>query len=251
MQLHLKRQKGAFLVIALILIIVLSALGIAAMSEAISANRISSNYSAYLDALDKATSMAQYAKRILESYPDGQYPGPATCTSTGTCNVINNTFPHDGRPTLAWSSGLGTATMNGSSESNQWWIDHGFGYEGTFAGSGTARVVVALLGTNTSSPYQRTYKIVGYATDKTGKVKATYEMFHVWNGYTPDPGNGTCAGLCNYASCCSVSNTCSGSQASCEGATATYVPPGWTCANYFVNGLGYNATACNNPVAPP
>ena len=262
---HLKRQEAAFLVIALILLLVISAMGLASLAQTTTAMRVSQNYSQYMQAVMKAESIAQYTKRILETFPDGQYPGPPTCdsaTTSGTsctslpcpCNSVDPSFPYAGRPFLAWASGLSSATLFGSSESDNWWSSNGFAYAGAFAGSGNARVVVSLLGANTSSPYQNTYRIVGYATDASGTVKSTYQMFHVWNAYPPDPGNGACAQVtdaCNYAQCCSASVTCGYDQSSCESGSATYVPPGWTCTDYFVNGLGYNSSACNNQIAPP
>lgn len=246
-----KKQQGAFLVIALILLIVLSALGIAAMSMANTSQQVSYNYSQYLQAQTKAISMAGYGKRILETFANGVYFGPGTCSTAATCNVIDNDFPMSGRPTLPWISGAGTAPVTRSSKNDAWWTTNGFAYEGTFAGDGNARVVVTLLGANSASPYQNTYSIVGYGTDDTGKVKATYRLFHVWNAYPDDPGDGTCANKCHYAQCCSSVLTCATDSISCEGGSATYVPPGWTCTEYFVTGLGYNSGACINPIAPP
>lgn len=249
-----KKQRGAFMVIALLLLIILSGFGIATVAETNVSARAGRNYSQYMEALAKAKSMAMYAKRILDSYPDATYPEPGTCTSSGTCYTADSAFPYNGRPVLAWSSGLGSAIMNGSSETNTWWNDNGFAYEGAFAGGGNARVIVSLLGTNPSSPYQHTYRIVGYATDSTGAVKATYQLFHVWNGFAADPGNNDCSGGgtgCNYAACCSNTTVCGTDQTTCDSGTATYVPPGWTCSDYFETGLGYSATSCTNPIAPP
>lgn len=248
---HIQHQRGAFLVIAMILLIVLSALGVAAMSLANTSERVSHNYSAYLSAQTKAMTMAGYGKRILESFQDGIYFGPGTCSTSGTCNVIDSTFPMNGRPLLPWSSGAGAAVVTRSSANNAWWNTNSFAYEASFAGSGNARVVVSLLGANHSSPYQNTYSIVGYATDPTGTVKATYQLFHVWDAYPDDPGDGTCAGGCNYAQCCSSTNVCASDASSCEGGSATYVPPGWGCNAWFVTGLGYTSSACTNPVCPP
>lgn len=245
------KQHGAFLVIAMILLIVLSAIGVAIMSTATTSMQVSRNYSEYLQSRLTAISMAGYGKRILESFPNNVYFGPGTCTTTATCNVINNTFPMNGRPVLPWLSGLGTATMFRSSETNAWWNEHAFAYEASFGGTVGARVIVALLGANHSSPYQNTYRVVGYATDATGSVRNTSQIFHVWNAYPDDPGDGTCAGKCYYGQCCSNTNTCESDATSCENGTATYVPPGWTCTNYFVNGLGYGSSACTYPVAPP
>jgi Tfp pilus assembly protein PilX len=245
------KQRGAFLVIAMILLIVLSALGVAAMSLANTAARVSQNYGAYLNAKAKAMSMAGYGLRILQTFPNGVYYGPGTCSTAATCNKIDSTFPMSGRPLLPWSSGAGTTPVTRSSENDAWWNTNAFAYETTFAGSGNARVVVALLGSNPSSPYQYTYSIVGYATDPTGIVKATYQMYYVWEAYPADPGDGTCSGSCHYANCCSDTNTCATDAASCASGSATYVPPGWTCTQYFVTGLGYSSSACNNPVAPP
>lgn len=242
-------QQGSFLIVALILIIVLSALGIASMSSVFSSLRVSQNYSKFIDAKIKAASMADYGLRILQTYKDGQYPGPATCDSTATCNVIDSTFPQNGRPTLVWTSGLGSAQLNSSSETNQWWTDHAFAYEGTFAGSGNARVIVTLIGQNTHYPYEHTYKIVGYATDATGSARASSTRYYTWNGFRPDPGDGTCAGGCHYAQCCSNTNTCVTDQSSCESGVAAFVPPGWYCNEYFVSGLGFGASTCNNPIA--
>lgn len=246
-----KKQSGAFLVIALILIIVLAALGIASMSETVTSTRVSRNYSQFLAARETARSMADYANRILASYPASRFPGPPTCNSSGTCNVIDATFPNNGRPVLAWTSGLGGATMVDASQPNSWWSTNGFAYEGTFADATNARVVVQQLGENTVAPWQRTYRIVGYATDSTGVVRTTSELFHTWTGYAPDPGDGTCIGGCNYGECCTTTTVCGSDQTSCEDSVATYVPPGWTCTQYFVTGLGYGGTVCANPIAPP
>lgn len=246
-----KQQRGAFLVIAMILLIVLSAMGVAAMSLASTAERVSYNYSAYLAAQTKAMTMAGYGKRILETFQNGVYFGPGTCSTAGTCNVVDNTFPMNGRPLLPWVSGAGTTVINRSSQTNAWWNANAFAYEATFVGSGNARVVVAVQGANPNTPYQHTYRITGYATDPSGTVKATYQIYHVWNAYPTDPGDGTCANGCNYAQCCSTTTTCGGDATSCNTATATYVPPGWTCTDYFVNGLGYDSGACANPIAPP
>lgn len=254
---NFKKQRGAFLVIALILLIVLSALGIASMSQAYTSLRVSRNYSKLMQARNKALSMAYYAKRILESYPDGKWPGPATCNSTATCNVIDNTFPQNGRPVLVWTSGLGSTEIGGSAQSDQWWTAHGFAYEGAFSGSGNARVIVSLLGAETNQPYKHTYRIVGYATDSGGSVRATATLFHTWKGYRPDPypnyraapAPNTCASGCPYGQCCSSGGSCSTTQSDCETGTGAYDPPGWLCTDYFVTGLGYNATTCDNPVS--
>lgn len=246
-----QNQKGAFLVIALILLIVLSAMGVAAMSIANTSERVSHNYSQYLAAQIKAISMAGYIHRILGTFVDGKYFGPGSCNSAATCNLIDSTFPMDGRPVLPWTTGAGMTEVVGSSESNSWWGTNAFAYEGTFAGSGSARGLVAFLGNNTSSPYQNTYRVTGYATDNNGIVKSTYQIFHVWNSYPADPGDGTCAGSCHYAQCCSDINVCGSTAAECNVSTATYVPPGWTCTDYFVTGLGFSGTVCANPIAPP
>jgi len=249
-----KRQQGAFLVISLILMMILSGLGIAFMSSATTSNRVSRNYSQYVEAQIKAISMAGYGKRILETYANGVYSGPGTCTSSSTCNVIDSTFPNSGRPVLAWISGLGTPTFLRGSESNAWWNTNGFAYEAHFTGSGNARTIVALLGVDGSAPYENTYRVVGYGTDSSGtNVKATFELFHVWTAYTPAPGTGSCAGGCAYGQCCSATSICASDQTSCEGGSASYVPPGWTCTSWFVTGLGYGSSACTNPkpVLPP
>jgi Tfp pilus assembly protein PilX len=250
---HPKQQEAAFLVISMILLLVISAIGLASMAATTASLRVSQNYGKSMQALEKAQSMAQYAKRILETYPDTQYPGPGTCTSYSTCNVIDTTFPNSGRPILAWTSAPTSGTLYGSSESDSWWNTNAYPYQGTFIGSGNARVVVELLGADASSPYEHTYKIVGFATDSTGTVKATYQMYHVWNGYTPDPGNGTCTSgnSCDYTQCCSSTTTCATDEASCEGGSATYVPPDWSCTDYFVTGLGYSSAACTNPITAP
>ncbi len=255
MQLHLKppaKQQGAFMVIAMILLVVLSAIGVTAMTMATTSQRVSNNYSKYLAADIKALSMAGYAQRILSTFHNGVYFGPGTCNSSATCNQIINTFPMNGRPVLPWVAGAGTLEVIGSSQTNMWWDNNAFGYEGSFAGEGNARVVVAWLGADPNSPYANTYRITGYGTDPiSGVVKATYPIYHVWNAYPADPGNETCAGGCLYGQCCSTSTTCGSDQVSCEGGSATYVPPGWNCADYFINGLGYDGTACTHPVAPP
>ncbi len=247
-----KRNDGAFLIIALILLIVLSAVGVAALSMATTSQRVSNNYAKYIAAEVKALSMAGYAQRILDTFEDGVYFGPGTCNSAVTCNVIDNTFPMNGRPLLPWVSGAGTLDVYGASQTDSWWNTNAFNYEATFAGSGNSRVVVTLLGADPNSPYANTYRITGYGTDPiTGVVKATFESFHVWKAYPVDPGDGTCANACNYAQCCSDTTTCGADQASCEDASATYVPPGWTCNDYFVDGLGYGGSTCANPIAPP
>lgn len=255
MQLHqpttAKKQRGAFLVIALILLIVLSALGVASMSIAKTSIRVSHNYSEYLASQIKSISMAGYGERILDTFENGVYFGPGTCNSAATCNLIDNTFPMSGRPVLPWTSGAGTVEVFGSSETDTWWNTNGFAYEGTFGGTGNARIVVAALGSNPSSPYQNTYSVTGYATDNTGIVKTTFQYFHVWNEYPADPGDGTCAGGCYYAQCCSASTLCGSDATSCSTSSATYVPPGWSCNDYFVTGLGYSGTVCANPIAPP
>lgn len=244
------KQRGAFLVIAMILLLVLSAIGVAAMSMSTTSGRVSRNYTQYLAAQTQAISVAGYGKRILETFIDGKYFGPGTCDSAITCNIIDITFPMNGRPLLPWNSGAGTTPVFRSSQSNTWWNTNAFAYEGTFAGNGNARIVVALVGANHDSPYQNTYRITGYATDSTGTVKATYQLFHVWNAYPDDPGDGTCGNNCNYAKCCDGTN-CSGDAIICEASTATYVPPGWTCNDYFITGLGYTGSVCTNPIAPP
>ncbi len=243
------KQSGAFLVIALIILIVLSSLGIALMALATTAERVSNNYAQYVQAKIKAMSMANYAERILNTWANGVYFGPGTCTTTSTCNQIQSSFPMNGRPLLPWVvSSLGNPTIFNSSQSNSWWNTNAFAYEGSFAGSGNARVVVEFLGNNTASPYQNTYRIVGYATDaNSGTVKATYQQFYVWNSYPTDPGAGTCSGGCYYGQCCN-GTSCGYDSTTCNASTATYVPPGWTCTTYFANGLGYSGSVCTNPI---
>ncbi len=246
------KQRGAFLVIALIMLIVISGLGVAIMAMSTTSERISNNYSLAVQARVKAISLAGYAERILDSWANGVYFGPGSCATTLTCNKIDSTFPMSGRPLLPWTHGTITNTMFMSSDTDSWWDADGFAYEGAFAGSGNARIIVTSMGANPSSPYQNTYRVVGYATDSSlGIVKATWQKFHVWESYPADRGDGTCAGSCNYALCCSDTNVCAGDANSCENGSATYVPPGWTCTDYFVTGLGYSSSACNNPVAPP
>lgn len=256
MQIHLKqfkapqRKTGAFLIIALILVVVLSALGIASMSETVTSTRVALNYSAVMAAQEKARSMTEYANRILGTYTEARFPAPATCDSAGTCNIIDPIFPQSGRPVFVWESGLTGVSLVGTSQSNNWWLTNGFAYEASFAG-GNARVVVSLLGVNPDSPWEHTYRIVGYATDSNGKSRATSEMYHVWNGYVPDPGDGTCLGGCHYGECCSDTSTCGKDADSCENSSAAYVPPGWTCTDYFISGLGFESSACTHPVDPP
>lgn len=255
MRLHgrsrLFKQHGAFLVLAMILLILLSAVGVAIMSTATASMQVSRNYAKYLQSRLTSISMAGYGNRILESFADGVYFGPGTCSSAATCNIIYNTFPMNGRPILPWSSGLSGKTLYKSSETIAWWNANSFAYEASFGGSVTARVIVELVGANHSSPYQNTYRVVGFATDSTGVVRNTSQVFHVWNAYPDDPGDGTCAGKCYYSQCCSNTNSCATDATSCQNGSATYVPPGWTCTDFFVTGLGYNSNACLFPVAPP
>lgn len=253
-----KSSRGAFLVIALILLIVLSAIAVATMNLTMSSFRVARNYSNYMQAEGKAISMAGYGMRILDTYTNYKFPLPATCNSSSTCNLIQSAFPYSGRPTLAWSENLNTDYLVNNAGSNSWWTTNGFAYEATFAGSGNARVIVSLLGAQTSIPWTHTYEIAGYATDNIGQVRKTSQIFTSINGYRPDPypssasGNAyslsACAGGCPYGQCCS-GTTCSSSQAVCENATETYVPPGWSCSQYFVTNLGYSSTTCNNKVA--
>lgn len=251
LKIHVKNLPGSFLITALVLIIIISALGVAAMSATFGSLRISKNYSDYISTKLRATSMAEYAARILQSYPNGVYPGPATCDSTSTCNIAVNTFPHNGRPAIVWTSGLPSTSGHGSAHSNTWWTEHGLNYEANFSVPGNSRVIVQLIGANPDAPYEHTYRIVGYASNAEGKARATYEMFHVWNGYPVDPGDGTCEGGCHYGECCSADNICGNDQTSCENGSASYVPPGWSCVDYFINGLGYSASACAFPIQPP
>ncbi len=265
MQIHLKylktkphRQHGAFLVVALILIIILAGLGIALMSETVSSLRVSKNYSKHLEAQQKADSIAQYGKRIFASFTDRKQPPPQGCNSAATCNVINNTFPYSGRPALAWTSGAGfTGKLIGATETNAFWNTNGFAYEGTFAGSGDAHLIAQRVGIDTANyPYPRTYRIVGYATDSTATVKATSELYHTHYGYPADPNLGstgtTTAGVgCPWGYCApnGVPGTCSSAEAICEATNALlFPPPGWTCAEYYNVGLGYSAN-CLQPMA--
>src|SRR5579872_5606053 len=154
MQVHLKfphKQQGAFLVIAMILLLVLSAIGIAGMTVATTAERVSNNYARLVAAKVMALSMAGYSERILDTFHDGVYFGPGTCNSAATCNKIDNTFPMNGRPLLPWISGAGMLDVIGSAQPDMWWNTNAFSYEGTFAGSGNAKVVVAKLGADANS----------------------------------------------------------------------------------------------------
>lgn len=255
---HPSKSHGAFLIIALILLIVLSALGVASMTLALTSNRVSQNYSGYLEAKTKAESMVQYGMRILSSHTPYTYPLPDTCDSAVTCNVINNNYPYSGRPTLAWTANLDTDKLVKTAGSDNWWTTNGFAYEGTYSGSGNARVIVSQVGSDTDYPWMHTYKIVGYGTDNTGKIRATASGFISIAGYPPDPYPSTvgtsmystsaCTGGCAHGQCCS-SSVCSTSQASCESATQTFTPPGWYCDEYFVTGLGYGASSCTNNTA--
>lgn len=251
------KQRGTILVISMILLLVLSAMGVALMSLTIMSERVSRNYSNYFAAQVRAISMTGYGLRILQSFTARQYPGPGSCTSTSTCNVIDNNFPFNGRPVLPWSSGLGVTNLQGSAQTNTWWSNHAFGYEAAYGDSGNARVLVSLLGTSTTYPdYLQTYKVTGYSTDSTGVIRSTAQTFYAWKGYRSDPyptttqlyGTTTCANGCAYGQCCS-SGTCSSAQGICEVGEAAFVPPGWSCSQYFVTGLGYNASTCANNVA--
>lgn len=252
----LPKQRGAILVISLILLVVLAGLSVAAMSIALTSSRSSQHYSKFLEAQTRAVTMANYAKRILESYNNGQYPEPGTCNSIETCNVIISGFPHNGRPRFVWTSGINLSDINGL-QTDEWWTQHGFAYEGAFSGGGNARVIVYRTINYTEDPYYRAYKIVGYGTDATGSVRATSTLYHTALGFKADPypksgtnlyGTSGCSNGCPYGSCCNA-GTCSTSAASCNSASATFTPPGWTCSQYFVAGLGYNSSTCNNSVA--
>lgn len=263
MQLHLNvrptKQRGAFLVVAIIMLLVLSSLGVALMSMAVTASRTSRNYSDYVTAHIRAISMAGYAQRIIESYATGQYPGPGTCTDSASCNVIDNTFPRNGKPILPWNIGtLSGVTLFKGSENNTWWTDNSFAYESTFAGNGNARVIVELLNTSATYPYTNTYRIVGYSTSNDGTSPSTSQIYTTWDGFYADPFPSTsgsslyatsiCSGGCPYGQCCS-GGTCGSDEGTCEAGTETYVPPGWSCAEYFVSGLGYDSSTCANQVA--
>lgn len=252
---HPRKCRGAFLIIALILLIVLSALGVASMTLALTSNRVSQNYSGYLEAKAKAESMVQYGMRILSTHTPYIYPLPETCDSAITCNVINNNYPYSGRPALAWTANLDTDKLVGTAGSDNWWTTNGFDYEGTYSGSGNARVIVSQVGSDTGYPWMHTYKIVGYATDTTGKIRATAAGYISMAGYATDPFPSTtgtsmystsaCTGGCAYGQCCS-GTTCSTNQTSCETASQTFTPPGWYCDEYFITGLGYGASSCTN-----
>ncbi len=264
MRLHLSvrptKQKGAFLVVATILLLVLSSLGVSLMSMAISSSRASRNYSDYVIANIRAISMAGYGNRIIDSFTEGQWPGPGTCNSAATCNVIDNTFPRNGRPILPWEIGSSIAnipTYKGT-QNNTWWTTNAFGYEGTFIGSGVSRVLVKLLSTNTATqPFTHTYQIIGYSTDNNGVAAATSEIFLNWYSFRPDPypttgsnlwGSSSCSGGCPYGQCCN-GGVCGASNGSCSTASSTFVPPGWLCSDYFVTGLGYGSGTCTNATA--
>ena len=65
--LHTKKtQQGAFLIISMILLIVLSGLSIATMTMVTTDNRTTRNYGNFLDAKAKATAMAEYGVSLLE-----------------------------------------------------------------------------------------------------------------------------------------------------------------------------------------
>lgn len=250
-----KDSRGAFLVISMILLIVLTGVVLAGMSLSVSSFRVSRNYSNLIQAQTKAISMAGYGQRLLDSYVATKFPLPKTCNTSGTCNVINNTFPYSGRPTMAWDSGLNTDNLIATSGSNSWWTTNGLAYESTFGGGGNARVIVSLVGAQPRMPWLHTYNVVGYATDNNGLARSTQDVFYSIAGYRPDPYPATsgtnvysssgCTGGCPYGQCCSGS-TCSSNQATCESAAETYVPAGWFCNEYFITALGYASSSCNN-----
>lgn len=253
------KNKGAILVISLILLIVLSGLVIAGMNLGIISLRVGRNYSGYAQAREKATTMAAYAVRLLDTYTNYKYPLPKTCTSVATCYGVDNTFPYNGRQTIVWSSGLDLNNLVGSAGTNAWWTTYGLNFGATYAGGGNERVIVSLLGAQTSLPYENNYQVVGYATDLTGRIRATSEpVYFTINGYRPDPypaAAGTnlynlaaCTGGCPYGQCCK-DGVCSASQATCETCQQAFPPDGWYCNEYFVTGKGYASTTCNNNTA--
>ncbi|HSX20420.1 MAG TPA: hypothetical protein VLG38_04785, partial [Gammaproteobacteria bacterium] len=253
----MKKQRGAFLVIGMMLLIVLSALSIAAMSIAYTSTKVGRNYSKFESAQMRAVTMAAYAKRVLSSYTDGVWPDPQTCNSTGTCNGLAG-YPDWGqRPVFTWSSGISDGDLAGG-QSDAWWTSHGYGFPGGFGGGGNARVIVKIVSQSSTDPWPILYRITGYGTDSTGTVRATATLYHQRLSFWPDPypasgynlytaGNNGCSQGCPYGSCCNSSGVCSTSQATCESNYGSYVPAGWSCGGWFVNmrGFSYNAMCYN------
>ena len=162
MHIQQKSSRGAFLIISMILLIVLSGLGIATMTMATTDNRGTRNYSYYLDSTSKAKNLTDTLKLRIDSLPT--WPIPSTCTLDKTCQYL-------ARGQLP--------TIHRSAQSKAWWTEYAQESPLNMQGDGKLYYFIEEWSQwNSGSTHNRIYRIVTYSTGKGDFVQATNEDFY-------------------------------------------------------------------------
>ena len=201
-------NQGIILVLCLILVVVLEGISLAVMSTTVTNSKAIKYSNAQMDAQQKADFIANSAYAALESQRIAMY---TTAKDSLASNPTTDDLLPGTSPTLSSAPTMPTGMTVISTQSNatakQWWKTNAQQYPnadalhalpaGTYAlTNGTnptdtvASYVVFPAGFTTVDGYNvRTFKIVAYATDSTGKTAATREKYYKWsNNCKTTPG---------------------------------------------------------------
>lgn len=168
-----KSQKGAFLIISMILLIVLSGLGIATMTLVTTDNRTTRNYSNYIDAKSKADLHLQSLRLKIENLND--WPIPATCNLAKTCGFLaRGQLPQVYR----------------SAKDNDWWADTAqeLSLSNSFEHQGKLYYFIEEWSAwNVDLTHYRIYRIISYSSGKNNLNQVTAEDFITKQYNEPPP----------------------------------------------------------------
>lgn len=177
---YIQKQRGALLIISLLLIVVLAGLGISTMKSATTSSKASLNHIKYLEAKNKANSVLAYVKSQLDALPTDTEP--TVCSSNeSNCLIFSN-------------GSIPTVLSPNSTQMNAW-LEQSSQATMLFEGEGDARYTVEEVSDyiNSQSNNEKLFRILAYATDRQNTASAISEAYYTWTG--TNSGNYNCGGL--------------------------------------------------------
>ena len=160
------QQQGAFLIIAMILLVVVSGLGVSTLSLSVLNRQASNNFGNHQEAVMRADSMVEHARAKILALDTSVTPN--LCNKSEGC--------------LLWESGQIPSAIHHTSNGGQnlsWWSNYGTSFDGgSFANNSNMYYIIESTSVvNTVSGYTYGFRIIGHATDNTGTVVATSEGY--------------------------------------------------------------------------
>lgn len=206
----LSSEKGMFLIICLLLLIVLAIIGLSTSSVSVTNNKANAYSSSIAEAQQKAESIANFVFSILDSQNKILQDITPSIPST-SCSPITNCLIWNSQPNI---TGGGSMTDTKSNTTiKQWWYANTWAYPNAtqlhaFAAGKTyssingsqpndpiANYVVIQDGPTVTDPQGyniRNLRIIAYATDKNGQTAAVKQIYYPWVARCKtDPGSPT------------------------------------------------------------